>query len=127
MAAQVDERNLPAMMRQFLAIKREIPQGVILMFKVGEFFETFGEDAIATSGICHTTLTRRSGTPMTGFPCDEIDAHLASLVRVGRAVALAEEMEDGGRTTRQGGICGVIRREVTRLVTPGTYKTEGAR
>lgn len=96
--------------RTHLALKRELPSGMILLEKVGLFYEAFGEDAIVSSPILGATLTTRGGTPMCGFPCHAIDTYLAKLVRAGKSVAIAELAGDGGR------------REVTRIITPGVYE-----
>lgn len=93
--------------RTHLALKRELPRGMILLEKVGLFYETFGEDAMVSSPILGATLTTRGGTPMCGFPFHAIDSYLAKLVRAGKSVAIAELVGDGGR------------REVTRVITTG--------
>ena len=103
-------------MRQHLAIKREIPLGAILLFRMGDFYEMFGEDAKISSPICGLCLTRRCDTPMCGFPCHSIDTYLAKFIRRGKSVALAEMVEPIRN--------GVGRYEVVRMVTPGTAEKE---
>ena len=60
--------ELTPMMRQYLAIKREVPRGAILMFRLGDFYEMFGEDAVVAAPILGATLTRRGSQPMCGIP-----------------------------------------------------------
>jgi DNA mismatch repair protein MutS len=102
------------MMRQYMAMRREIPPGAILMFRLGDFYEMFGEDAIVASPILGATLTRRNTMPMCGVPYHALDSYLAKLVRAGKTAALCDQVEDP-RTAK-----GLVRREVTRIVSPGT-------
>lgn len=102
-------KTMTPLMKQYLEIKRDLPPGAILMFRLGDFYEMFGEDAIVSSPILGVTLTTRGGTPMCGFPFNAIDTYLAKFVRAGKSVAIAELVGDGGR------------REVTRVITPGVY------
>ena len=117
---QMSEELTP-MQRQYRAIKREIPSGAILMFRLGDFYEMFGEDAVIASPILGATLTHRAGQPMCGIPYHALDAYLAKLIRAGKTAALCDQMEDP-RTVKKGAI---VRREVTRIVTPGTVTEEG--
>lgn len=107
------------MMRQYLAMKREIPAGAILMFRLGDFYEMFGEDAISVSPILGATLTHRNGLPMCGVPYHALDTYLAKLIRAGRTAALCDQVEDP-KTAK-----GLVRREIVRIVTPGTVMEEG--
>ena len=75
--------ELTPMMRQYLAIKREIPQGAILMFRLGDFYEMFGEDAVIASPVLGATLTHRGNQPMCGVPYHALNAYLAKLIRAG--------------------------------------------
>ncbi len=113
--------ELTPMQRQYRAIKRELPPGAILMFRLGDFYEMFGEDAVVASPILGATLTRRAGQPMCGIPYHALDAYLAKLIRAGKTAALCDQMEDP-RTVKKGAI---VRREVTRIVTPGTITEDG--
>ena len=106
--------ELPLIARQFLAIKRELPAGISLFFKMGDFYETFGEDALVSSPICGTTLSRRGEMPMTGFPCYDANPYLRKFARAGKTIALAEEVEDYLKRGRNV----PMRYEVTRIVTP---------
>lgn len=105
-------------MRQFLALKREIPTDAILLFRLGDFYETFGEDAAVSSAITGAQLTVRGGTQMCGFPAYRLDTFLAKFIRVGKTVAIADYSE----TAKRGKL---TRREIIRLVTPGTAGEEG--
>ena len=107
--------NDTPMMRQYLALKREAPQGALLLFRLGDFYEMFGDDALAASPILRAPLTTRGDTPMCGVPIHSLDTYLAKLIRVGKTVALADFAED----TRRGQL---TRREITRIITPGTAK-----
>ena len=107
------------MMRQYLAIKREIPPGAILMFRLGDFYEMFGEDAVVASPVLGATLTRRNGMPMCGVPYHAVDSYLAKLVRAGMTAALCDQVEDP-KLAR-----GLVRREVVRIVSPGTVTEDG--
>ena len=107
------------MMRQYLAIKREVPQGAIVMFRLGDFYEMFGEDAIVAAPILGATLTHRGDQPMCGVPYHALNAYLAKLIRAGKTAALCDQMEDPKLAK------GLVRREVTRIVTPGTVTEDG--
>ena len=107
------------MMRQYLALKREIPQGAILMFRLGDFYEMFGEDALVASPILGATLTQRNGSPMCGVPYHALNSYLAKLIRAGKTAALCDQVEDPKFAK------GLVRREITRIVTPGTVTEDG--
>ena len=109
------------MQRQYRAIKRELPPGSILMFRLGDFYEMFGEDAVVASPILGATLTQRAGAPLCGIPYHALDAYLAKLIRAGKTAAICDQMEDP-RLVKKGQ---VVRREVTRIVTPGTITEDG--
>lgn len=104
-------------MKQYYAIKAVHPDAVLL-FRVGDFYETFGEDAIKASGILGITLTRRANGSATyvelaGFPYHAIDTYLPKLVRAGERVAICEQLEDPKL------VKGLVKRGVIELVTPG--------
>ena len=113
--------ELTPMQRQYRAIKRELPPGSILMFRLGDFYEMFGEDAVIASPILGATLTQRAGAPLCGIPYHALDAYLAKLIRAGKTAAICDQMEDP-RLVKKGQ---VVRREVTRIVTPGTITEDG--
>ena len=111
--------ELTPMMRQYLRIKSEIPRGAILMFRLGDFYEMFGEDAITASPVLGATLTHRGNLPMCGVPYHALDSYLAKLIRAGMTAALCDQVEDPKLAK------GLVRREVTRIVTPGTVTEDG--
>ena len=105
------------LMKQYYSIKAVHPDA-ILLFRVGDFYETFGEDAIKASGILGITLTRRANGSATfvelaGFPYHAVDTYLPKLVRAGERVAICEQLEDP-KTVK-----GLVKRGVIELVTPG--------
>ena len=105
------------LMKQYYSIKAVHPDA-ILLFRVGDFYETFGEDAIKASGILGITLTRRANGSATyvelaGFPYHAIDTYLPKLVRAGERVAICEQLEDPKQ------VRGLVKRGVIELVTPG--------
>lgn len=105
------------LMKQYYAIKGKHPDA-ILLFRVGDFYETFGEDAVRTSGILGITLTRRANgsasfVELAGFPFHALDTYLPRLVRAGQRVAICEQLEDP-KTTKT-----IVKRGITELVTPG--------
>ncbi len=105
------------LMKQYYSIKAVHPDA-ILLFRVGDFYETFGEDAIKASGILGITLTRRANgaasyVELAGFPYHAIDTYLPKLVRAGERVAICEQLEDPKL------VKGLVKRGVIELVTPG--------
>ena len=106
--------ELTPMMRQYRRIKTELPEGVILLFRLGDFYEMFFDDAREAAPLLGVALTQRGGTPMCGVPYHAIYAYLAKLIRAGRKAAICDQMEDPAQAK------GIVRREVTRVVTPGT-------
>ncbi len=110
------------MMKQYYATKAKYPDA-ILLYRMGDFYETFGEDAVTTSRILGITLTKRSsGSPGTvelaGFPFHAIDTYLPKLVRAGQRVAICEQLEDPKKTKF------LVKRGVIELVTPGACYSE---
>ena len=102
--------------KQFNQVKAKYP-GALLLFRVGDFYETFGEDAVKTSRILGITLTKRnnggSNEELAGFPHHSLDTHLPKLVRAGERVAICDQLEDPAMAK------GIVKRGVTELVTPG--------
>ncbi|WP_340111343.1 DNA mismatch repair protein MutS [Maribellus mangrovi] len=104
-------------MKQYYAIKDKHPDAVLL-FRVGDFYETFGEDAIKAAEILGITLTRRANgaasyVELAGFPHHALDTYLPKLVRAGQRVAVCEQLEDPKQTKK------IVKRGITELVTPG--------
>ncbi len=104
-------------MQQYNTIKAKYP-GALLLFRVGDFYETFGEDAVKASGILGITLTKRangsaSHIELAGFPHHSIETYLPKLVRAGQRVAICDQLEDP-KTVKT-----IVKRGVTELVTPG--------
>ncbi|MEO6638334.1 MAG: DNA mismatch repair protein MutS, partial [Ginsengibacter sp.] len=105
------------LMKQHQAIKMKYPDA-ILLFRVGDFYETFGQDAITTSRVLGITLTKRSSASATaaelaGFPHHALDTYLHKLVKAGFRVAICDQLEDPKAAK------GIVKRGVTELVTPG--------
>lgn len=105
------------LMQQYNSIKVKYP-GTLLLFRVGDFYETFGEDAVKAAGILGIVLTKRgngseSGTALAGFPHHSLETYLPKLVRAGQRVAICDQLEDP-KTTKT-----IVKRGVTELVTPG--------
>ena len=105
------------LMKQYYSIKDKHPDAVLL-FRVGDFYETFGEDAIKAAEILGITLTRRANgaasyVELAGFPHHALDTYLPKLVRAGQRVAICEQLEDPKMTKK------IVKRGITELVTPG--------
>ena len=105
------------MMKQFFAVKAEHPEA-LLLFRCGDFYETYGEDALTASKVLGIVLTKRSNAapdsiPMAGFPYHSIDSYLPRLVRAGYKVAVCDQLEDPKLTKK------IVKRGITELVTPG--------
>ncbi len=114
--AQKQEKETP-LMKQYLSLKAKYPDA-LLLFRVGDFYETFGQDAIESSQILGITLTKRangsaSHIELAGFPHHAVDTYLPKLVKAGRRVAICEQLEDPKL------VKGIVKRGITELVTPG--------
>jgi len=104
-------------MRQYKQVKDKYP-GTVLLFRMGDFFETFDDDAVTASKVCGLTLTKRANgaaaaTPLAGFPHHQLDNYLPKLVKAGYRVAVCEQMEDPKFAK------GIVKRDVIEVVTPG--------
>jgi DNA mismatch repair protein MutS len=107
------------MMQQYREAKARHP-GMILLFRMGDFYETFEDDAEVVSRVLGLTLTSRDKTiPMAGFPHHQLDNYLRRLLHGGHRVAVCDQVEDPAAAK------GLVRREVTRVVTPGTLTDDG--
>ena len=119
------DNELTPMMKQFFSFKAQHPDA-LLLFRCGDFYETYLQDAVDASRILGITLTRRSnggqqgGTPteMAGFPHHALDTYLPKLVRAGRRVAICDQLEDPKLTKK------LVKRGITELVTPGVAMTD---
>ena len=116
--------GLTPMMRQFYDFKEKHPDAVLL-FRCGDFYETYGEDAVVASEILGITLTRRNNgkegvaaIEMAGFPHHALDTYLPKLVRAGRRVAICDQLEDPKLTKT------LVKRGITELVTPGVTMSD---
>ena len=121
MSAKKKDDGLTPMMKQFFDLKAKHPDA-LLLFRCGDFYETYCEDAVAASKILGITLTRRSNgrsrdggqtTEMAGFPYHALDTYLPKLIRAGRRVAICDQLEDPKLTKT------LVKRGITELVTPG--------
>lgn len=117
-SAQADLTTATPMMAQFLAIKQQYP-GVLLLYRMGDFYETFFEDALITARALDITLTSREGgklgkVPMAGVPVKAAEAYLGRLLAQNHRVAICEQMEDPALAK------GLVERQVVRVLSPGT-------
>src|SRR5579875_4220875 len=106
------------LMRQYQAAKKQVP-GALLLFRLGDFYELFYEDAVTAARELEITLTARNKergdpVPMCGVPYHSADGYIGRLIQRGYRVAICEQMEEPGPGKK------LVRREVTRVVTPGT-------
>jgi DNA mismatch repair protein MutS len=101
------------MMTQYLGIRRSLPEDTILLFRLGDFYEMFFEDAKVAAPILNVALTQRNGTPMCGMPFHAAEGYIAKLVNAGRRVAICDQTSE----PQPGKI---VQREVTHIVSPGT-------
>lgn len=109
-------------MKQYFTIKEKYP-GALLLFRVGDFYETFLEDAVKASKVLDITLTKRangsaSSVELAGFPHHALDSYLPKLVKAGYRVAICDQLEDPKQAK------GIVQRGVTELVTPGLSFSE---
>ena len=110
--------NLTPAMRQYVELKKRVGDAVLL-FRMGDFYETFYDDAVLCSRVLGIALTTRdknsaSPVPLAGIPYHALDSYLSKLVAAGYKVAISEQLEDPKQAK------GVVRRDVVRIVTPGT-------
>src|SRR6201994_1602610 len=106
------------LMRQYHAIKQQVP-GALLMFRLGDFYELFLDDAVVAARDLEITLTARNkekgnAIPMCGVPYHAAEGYISRLIQKGHRVAICEQMEDPKQAKK------LVRREITRVVTPGT-------
>ena len=118
-----DAKKITPLMQQYNAIKAKYADA-LLLFRVGDFYETFGEDAIQASKILDIILTKRgagsqSETELAGFPHHSLNLYLPKLVKAGLRVAICDQLEDPKKTKK------IVKRGVTELVTPGLASVDG--
>src|ERR1041384_4354825 len=111
------EPQLTPMMAQYRRIKGELPKDALLLFRLGDFYEMFFEDAQVGAQILNVALTKRGMVPMCGIPFHAANAYVGRLLRAGRKVAICEQVEDA----RPGQL---VKREVTQILSPGTHFDE---
>jgi len=110
------------MMQQYQSIRRTLPEGTLLLFRLGDFYELFFEDATVASRELQIQLTARDKErtiPMCGVPYHAAEGYLSKLLRKGYRIAICDQMEDPKLTKK------IVRREVTRVLTPGTAVDSG--
>src|SRR5204862_7973007 len=111
------EAQLTPMMAQYRRIKSELPKDALLLFRLGDFYEMFFEDAQAGSQLLNLSLTARNGIPMCGLPHHAANSYIARILKAGRKVAICDQTEDA----KPGKL---VKREVTQILSPGTHFDE---
>jgi DNA mismatch repair protein MutS len=111
------EAQLTPMMAQYRRIKAELPKDALLLFRLGDFYELFFEDAQIGAQLLNVALTRRGVIPMCGIPFHAANGYIARILKAGRKVAICDQMEDA----RPGQL---VKREVTQILSPGTHFDE---
>ncbi len=111
------EAQLTPMMAQYRRIKGELPKDALLLFRLGDFYEMFFEDAQAGSQLLNLSLTARNGIPMCGLPHHAANGYIARILKAGRKVAICDQTEEA----RPGKL---VNREVTQILSPGTHFDE---
>src|SRR5258705_10992691 len=111
------DAQLTPMMAQYRRIKSELPKDALLLFRLGDFYEMFFEDAQSGAQLLNVALTKRGITPMCGIPFHAANSYIGRLLRAGRKVAICDQVEEA----RPGQL---VKREVTQIVSPGTHFDE---
>jgi DNA mismatch repair protein MutS len=111
------EAQLTPMMAQYRRIKGELPKDALLLFRLGDFYEMFFEDAQVGAGLLNVSLTKRGVVPMCGIPFHAANAYIGRILRAGRKVAICDQVEEA----RPGQL---VKREVTQILSPGTHFDE---
>jgi DNA mismatch repair protein MutS len=109
----ISDAKLTPMMQQYFEVKRGLPRDTLLLFRLGDFFELFFEDAVTASRLLGLTLTRRQNSPMAGLPAQAVDSYVSKLLAAGKKVAICDQAEPA-----QAGK--LVRRQLTRILSPGT-------
>src|SRR5215207_8785489 len=109
--------ELTPMMAQYRRIKSELPKDALLLFRLGDFYEMFFEDAQLGAQLLNVALTKRGVIPMCGIPFHAANNYIARILKAGRKVAICDQMEEA----RPGQL---VKREVTQILSPGTHFDE---
>ena len=107
------DAKLTPMMQQYFEVKRGLPKDTLLLFRLGDFFELFFDDAVTASRILGLTLTKRQDTPMAGLPAHAVDNYVSKLLAAGKKVAICDQAEPAKAGK-------LVRRQLTRILSPGT-------
>src|SRR5579859_1568867 len=116
-SAMPGDTQLSPMMAQYRRIKGELPKDALLLFRLGDFYEMFFEDAQVGAQLLNVALTKRGVIPMCGIPFHAANNYISRLLRAGRKVAICEQLEEA----RPGQL---VKREVTQILSPGTHFDE---
>jgi DNA mismatch repair protein MutS len=111
--AGAKDGKLTPMMAQYQAMRRSLPDDVLLFFRLGDFYEMFFEDAQQAAGLLNVALTKRGGVPMCGVPHHAAEGYIAKLIKAGRRVAIGEQTSDPipGK---------IVEREISQIISAGT-------
>jgi DNA mismatch repair protein MutS len=112
-----NDAQITPMMAQYRRIKSELPKDALLLFRLGDFYEMFFEDALQGAQLLNVALTKRGVTPMCGIPFHAANAYLSRLLKAGKKVAICDQMEEA----RPGQL---VKRDVTQILSPGTHFDE---
>ena len=111
------DSQLTPMMAQYRRIKGELPKDALLLFRLGDFYEMFFEDAQTGAQLLNVALTKRGVVPMCGIPFHAVNGYISRLLKAGRKVAICDQVEEA----RPGQL---VKREVTQILSPGTHFDE---
>src|SRR5438445_8914292 len=111
------DAQLTPMMAQYRRIKSELPKDALLMFRLGDFYEMFFDDAQLGAQLLNVALTKRGTIPMCGIPFHAANAYIGRILKAGRKVAICDQVEEA----RPGQL---VKREVTQILSPGTHFDE---
>src|SRR5579864_7302729 len=111
------EKELTPMMAQYRRIKGELPKDALLLFRLGDFYEMFFEDAQIGAQLLNVALTKRGVVPMCGIPFHAFNSYISRLLKAGKKVAVCDQLEEA----RPGQL---VKREVTQILSPGTHFDE---
>jgi DNA mismatch repair protein MutS len=117
MSTAAPEPQLTPMMAQYRRVKSELPKDALLLFRLGDFYEMFFEDAVEGARLLNVALTKRGVVPMCGIPHHAFNSYVARILRAGRKVAVCDQVEEA----RPGQL---VKREVTQILSPGTHFDE---